>query len=86
MSSSIKVGVFGVGSLGQWHARIYSELERADLVGVYDSDVERAKEIAERYDTTPFDSQEALADAIEAASIVVPTDLLVIPTNARDPN
>lgn len=70
----IKVGVAGVGSLGQWHARVYSELSGADLVGVYDADRARAEEIAQRYHTRPFDSLEALADAVEAVSIVVPTD------------
>ena len=31
MADKIRTGVFGVGSLGQWHARIYSELEDAEL-------------------------------------------------------
>ena len=48
MGERLKVGVVGVGSLGQWHARIYSELETAELVGVYDVDPDRAAEIANR--------------------------------------
>ena len=70
----LRVGVIGVGSLGQWHARIYSELEDTELVGVYDADYERAQEIAERYNAQPFKSMDALGDACDAASIVVPTD------------
>jgi len=70
----LKVGVIGVGSLGQWHARIYSELESADLVGVHDTDAERSKEIAERYGTRAFSRMEELAEAVDAASVVVPTD------------
>ncbi|OVE73539.1 hypothetical protein BVX94_03500 [bacterium B17] len=69
-----KTGVFGVGSLGQWHARVYSELESCDLVGVYDIDADRAAEIAEKYNTKPFSDMDELAAAIEAASVVVPTD------------
>ena len=69
------VGVIGVGSLGQWHARIYSELEHAELRGVYDASTDRAGEIAERYDCRPYDSIEALAQECDALSIVVPTDL-----------
>ncbi len=42
----IKVGVVGVGYLGRHHARIYSELPGAELVGVCDVDAEQAKEIA----------------------------------------
>jgi len=71
----LRVGVIGVGSLGQWHARIYSELADTDLVGVYDADGARAKAVAERYRTQAFTSMDALAAAVEAISIVVPTDL-----------
>jgi predicted dehydrogenase len=74
MSEKINVGVFGVGSLGQWHARIYSELENANLVGVYDVDEERAKEIAEKYGTRPFSDIDEMASLIDAASVAVPTD------------
>ena len=42
----IKVGVYGVGSLGQHHARVYHELDETELVGVYDVDANRAGEIA----------------------------------------
>lgn len=70
----IRVGVVGVGSLGQWHARIYSEMADVELAGVYDADKKRAQEIAERYHTAPFKTMEELAEATEALSIVVPTD------------
>jgi predicted dehydrogenase len=71
----VKVGVIGVGSLGQWHARIYSELPGADLVGVYDVDESQAGRIARKYGTRVFDSLDAFAGAIDAASVVVPTHL-----------
>ena len=74
MDEQLKVGVFGVGSLGQHHARVYSELEQAELVGVHDVDRERAQEIAQRCNTRAFDTAEELADAVEAASVAVPTD------------
>ena len=70
----IRTGVVGVGSLGQWHARIYSEMPDVELVGVYDADKKRAQEIAERYRTVPFRTMEELADAAEALNVVVPTD------------
>ena len=61
----IRVGVVGVGSLGQWHARIYSELPAAELAGVYDINQARAKEIARRYRTrdTPQDNREVARTA-----------------------
>lgn len=63
-----------MGSLGQNHVRIYAELPEADLVGVHDVDAARAAEIAARYGTRAFDSLDELAGAVEAASVVVPTD------------
>jgi predicted dehydrogenase len=68
------MGVVGVGSLGQWHARIYSEMPSVRLVGVYDADQKRAKEIAARYQTHAFRTMEELADAVDALNVVVPTD------------
>ena len=70
----IRTGVVGVGSLGQWHARIYSEMPDVELVGVYDADRKRAQEIAERYHTAVFKTVRELAEAAEALNIVVPTD------------
>ena len=70
----IKVGVVGVGSLGQWHARVYSELPGAELVGVYDINTRRAQDIAARYKTRVFTDFNELAAQVEAASIVVPAD------------
>ena len=58
----VRVGVIGVGYLGQHHARVYSELPGVELVGVVDINKERAKEVAERYFTSAFfDYQDLLA-------------------------
>jgi predicted dehydrogenase len=73
-SRKIRTGVVGVGSLGQWHARIYSEMDDVDLVGVYDADAKRAREIAERYHTAAYKTVDELAGVCEALNIVVPTD------------
>lgn len=71
----VQMGVFGVGALGQHHARVYAELAETELVGVYDPDRQRAESMAEAHGTRAFGSPEELAGAIEAASIAVPTDL-----------
>jgi predicted dehydrogenase len=72
----IRVGVVGVGNLGQYHARVYHDLKEATLVGVVDSSSERAKEIAKKQKTQAFTSLEELLKAgVEAVSVVVPTPL-----------
>jgi len=71
---TIKTAVVGVGHLGSRHARIYSELPGVELVGVVDSDPERAREVARQYGTRFFASPDDLPDSVEAVSVVVPTD------------
>jgi predicted dehydrogenase len=71
----IRVGVFGVGALGQHHARLYAQLPETELVGVYDPITARAAEIAAQHGCRAFASEDELAAAVEAASVVVPTHL-----------
>jgi predicted dehydrogenase len=69
----VKVAVIGAGYLGQHHARIYAELHDAELVGVVDTDGDRAEAIATKFGTKAFRSHRDVLDAAEAFSIVVPT-------------
>ena len=71
----VKVGVFGTGSLGRHHVRIYSQMEGVDLVGVYDVNLEAAQALADEHGTKAYDDFDQLAADIDAASVVVPTDL-----------
>ena len=78
MESAIKrVGVIGVGHLGQHHARVYTELLDARLVGVADRDEERAHLIGENLGVPAYPTMEELIgrQAPDAVSIVVPTSL-----------
>ncbi len=74
MNRRVRVGVAGVGSLGQHHARIYAEMEEAELVGVFDVDPGQAAKMARHHRTRAFASLDELAAAVEAMSVVVPTD------------
>lgn len=71
---TIKCGVAGVGSLGQHHARIYAAMDHCELLGIYEMDDARAREICAKYDCKRFGSIEELGKACEAVSVVVPTD------------
>jgi predicted dehydrogenase len=76
MSEDLKIrcGVVGTGYLGQHHARIYAALEECELVGIVESDDARAAEMCATHQCQRFDSLEALAEACDAVSVVVPTD------------
>jgi predicted dehydrogenase len=69
----LKVGVIGVGHLGRFHTRVYSEIPSCELVGVYDTDPERAALVANEYGTRAFPDLDELLEGIDAASIAVPT-------------
>ncbi len=70
---SVKVGVVGVGAIGRNHARIYSELESAELVAIYDANEEHARALAEEFGTEAVGSLEELVSRVDAASVSTPT-------------
>ncbi len=69
----LNVGVIGVGHLGTLHAKMYSQIETAHLVGVYDSDRAKAQKVAEDFKTTAFASVEELIAKTHAVSVVTST-------------
>ena len=73
--NKIRVGVIGVGSLGQHHARVYASLPETELVGVVDALPERAREIASRFDTGAYSDYKDLFGKVDAVSIAAPTTL-----------
>tara|TARA_B100000676_G_scaffold289777_1_gene322618 strand:- start:515 stop:1558 length:1044 start_codon:yes stop_codon:yes gene_type:complete len=76
VSDVVKVAVLGVGGLGQHHARIYTEMEQAgdvEFVGLYDPNLERAREIAEKNGVRALESMEAALEQADGVSIVTPT-------------
>jgi predicted dehydrogenase len=71
--SPLRVGVIGVGHLGQHHARLYATLPGATLVGVADADLDRATMIGERHRVPAYGHLEPLLKQVEAVSVAVPT-------------
>ncbi len=72
---NIRVGVVGVGALGQHHARVYSTLPDTRLVGVVDTHPGRAEEIAGPLGTQPYADYRQLFGKVDAVSIATPTTL-----------
>jgi predicted dehydrogenase len=69
----VRVGVVGVGALGQHHARVYAGLSGARLAGVYDIERARAAEVALRHGGRVFDHLRDLLPEVDAVSVAVPT-------------
>ncbi len=70
----VPVAVIGCGRMGRLHARVYSQMPRVRLVGVYDANLESAKATAAEYGGEAFSDVEPLADRVNAATIAVPTN------------
>ncbi|MCL5020604.1 MAG: Gfo/Idh/MocA family oxidoreductase [Bacteroidetes bacterium] len=73
MNDKVKIGVIGVGHLGQTHARLLKQVKTADLVGVFDIDRAKSDAIAGELGVKSFGSTEELMKSSEAACIVAPT-------------
>lgn len=67
----MRVGVVGVGSMGQNHVRVYSEI--ADLIGVHDAMKEQAIKVAQRFNIGSFDNLDDLLERVDAVSLCVTT-------------
>ena len=71
--SELRVGVVGVGALGQHHARVYAQLPGVRLAGVHDASPARAEEVAGRHGSRMFADVGRLLDEVDAVSVAVPT-------------
>jgi predicted dehydrogenase len=69
----VRVGVVGVGHLGQHHARILASMPGVALAGVVDTKPGRAEEIGAKYGAPGFTDVGTLLGAVDAVSIAVPT-------------
>src|SRR5437879_1984579 len=69
----IRVAVVGTGEFGRNHARVYRELDGAELVGVYDQNRQRAAAVAAEFQAPVLQSLEELRGRADAVSVAVPT-------------
>ena len=72
---NLRVGVIGVGHLGEYHVQKYKNIPTVDLVGVVDTDQDRADDIAKRYNTRAYHRYHDILDIVDAVSITVPTEM-----------
>ncbi len=71
----IKVAVVGAGHMGEGHLRVYSRKPGVKLLFVCDPDKIRGERVAQKYQTTWVADYREIIGQVDAASIVVPTNL-----------
>lgn len=71
----LKAAVIGVGAMGRNHARVYADLGDVQFVGVADSNIELANDVAERYRVPAYASYAEMLEREkpDLVSVVVPT-------------
>jgi len=73
-TQKLRVGVIGIGYLGKFHVEKYASIPGVQIVGLVDRIFPRAREWADRLGTKPFSDYRELLGAVDAVSVVVPTD------------
>ena len=72
---AIRIGVIGIGNMGQHHTRVLSLLKDVELIGVSDLNVERGLDLASKYRIKFFEDYHDLLPLVDAVCIAVPTKL-----------
>jgi predicted dehydrogenase len=73
MTAPLRVGVIGVGHLGQHHARLLGSMDGVELVGVVDIKPGRAEDVAAKCGTRACPTATDLLERIDAVTVAVPT-------------
>jgi len=78
MSAAVRIGVIGAGRMGAAHVETLARwVPGAEVVSVYDLDIDRAKSVAEDVGAVATSSAEAVVDdsAVEAVVVAAPDPL-----------
>jgi len=69
----LSIGVIGVGHLGKLHSKMFKEISNCNFVGVFDSNQEHAKSVADEFGVKSFDSIDELLSNVKAVSVAATT-------------
>lgn len=70
-TGKVRIGIVGCGQIGRWHLDCYKQDDRVEVVGVADTDFERAEGFAKETNARAYSSHKAmiLNEALHGASI-----------------
>ncbi len=69
----MRVGVIGCGRMGRLHARVYSQMPRVKVMGVYDASEDAAAAVADEFAVPLAKTLGQLLESVDAVTIAVPT-------------
>ena len=72
-SQTIKIGVIGVGYLGEFHIQQLQTIPAVDVIGLSDVNLDRANIISEKYNVNFYNDPKKLIELSDAIVVAVPT-------------
>ncbi|PIQ96902.1 MAG: oxidoreductase [Nitrospinae bacterium CG11_big_fil_rev_8_21_14_0_20_56_8] len=73
--SDTKIGVVGVGRMGEYHVGVLSEISGAQVAGIADVNEDRAQTIAKKFRVPFFTDYRNLFHVVDAVIVAVPTTM-----------
>lgn len=70
--AKLKMGVAGAGVFGNFHSSKIRNDSRADLIGIYDQNLDRASELAKTHECAGFDNLDLFLQEIDALVVATP--------------
>jgi predicted dehydrogenase len=71
--SKLKIGIIGVGHMGQYHVNVAVSIPKIQVSGIYDKDQQRVKEISNKFLVPSYEDMDQLIYDSDALVIAVPT-------------
>lgn len=77
MEKKIRVGIIGAGFIGEKHAEAYQKVQAAQVVGIVDTRIQNAENIASKVGAKAYLSLEAMlnTEALDAVDVCLPTTM-----------
>ena len=70
---TLRIGVVGAGHLGKLHAKMLADLPGVKLIGIYDTNGDKARAVASEFGTAAFASLESLLESVDAVTVATTT-------------
>lgn len=72
-NTKVRTAVIGAGKMGSIHAKVYAQLPQSELVAVVDTDVDKAKSLAEQYNCRACSDCAEILGKVDAVTVSTPT-------------
>lgn len=69
----VKMGLIGLGRMGQYHLNLYDEITEVELVGLCDVDSDVVAKLSEKHDVIGTSDYKDFLDKVDAVTIAAPT-------------